>query len=127
LQGTFKDHWPNGQCTILYADGAHYEGDVVKSIRHGQGVLSELAPGSEDAQDPLRLVYTGAFDSGKRQGPGAIHVEGGTFQLSSAFLDDKPEFEANQLLLKLPKSQEEEEVKVDPKAAAKKPDPKAAA
>jgi hypothetical protein len=38
-------------------------------------------------------------------------VEGGTFQLSSAFLDDKPEFEANQLLLKLPKSQEEEEVK----------------
>ena len=54
-------------------------------------------------------------------------MEGGTFQLSSAFLDDKPEFEANQLLLKLPKSQEEEEVKVDPKAAAKKPDPKAAA
>ena len=54
-------------------------------------------------------------------------MEGGTFQLSSAFLDDKPEFQANQLLLKLPKSQEEEEVKVDPKAAAKKPDPKAAA
>jgi hypothetical protein len=74
----------------------------------------------------LRLVYTGAFEHGKRQGPGKVHVEGATFQLSSTFIEDKPEFEANQLLLKLPKSQEEEEVKLDPKAAAKKPDPKAA-
>jgi hypothetical protein len=51
-----------------------------------------VAPGSEDSQEPLRLVYTGFFEQGKRQGPGKIHVEGGTFELSSNFLDDKPEF-----------------------------------
>jgi hypothetical protein len=54
-------------------------------------------------------------------------VEGGTFVFESAFVEDKPEYEANQLVLKIPKQAEEEEVKVDPKAAAgKKPDPKAA-
>jgi hypothetical protein len=49
-------------------------------------------------------VYTGTFDNGKRQGQGKVHVEGGTFQFASNFVDDKPEFEANQLLLKLPKT-----------------------
>jgi len=88
--------------------------------------LSEIAPGQEDAQEPLRIVYTGDFDNGKRQGQGKVHVDGGTFQFSSVFIEDKPEFETNQVLLKLPKAQEEEEVKLDPKAAGKKPDPKAA-
>ena len=54
-----------------------------------------------------------------------MHIEGGTFSLDSKFNDDLPEFEANLVQLKVPKTEVEEEVKVDPKA--KKPDPKAVA
>ena len=45
--------------------------------------------------------------------------------MESKFNNDMPEFEANLVQLKIPKTEVEEEVKVDPKA--KKPDPKAAA
>jgi len=71
------------------------------------------------------VVYDGQFENGKRQGQGKMHIEGGTFSLESKFDNDLPEFEGNQVHLKLPKIEVEEEVKVDPKA--KKPDPKAAA
>jgi len=43
LKGDFRDHWPNGNCTILFNNGSHYHGDVVKGVMHGQGKLSQIA------------------------------------------------------------------------------------
>jgi hypothetical protein len=31
--GDFRDHWPNGVCTVLYNDGSHYHGEVSRGIR----------------------------------------------------------------------------------------------
>jgi len=69
-------------------------------------------------------VHEGFFENGKKEGPGRFYVQGGTYSLVSNFKDNKPEFEANQILFKLLKKEEEEEVKVDPKSKGK-PDPKA--
>ncbi len=72
-----------------------------------------------------KTVYEGYFENGKKHGPGRFYVQSGTYSLTSNFVDNKPEIEANVLTLKIHKKEEEEDQKVDPKA--KKPDPKAAA
>lgn len=82
---------------------------------HGHGVLTALD----------KTVYDGAFEHGLKQGPGRFYVQGGTYKLTAQFIQNKPEFEANQILFKHVKKEEEEEVKLDPKAKGGKPDPKA--
>ena len=81
---------------------------------HGKGQLTSLD----------KTVYEGHFVDGKKEGAGRFFVQGGTYSLVSNFKDNKPEFEANQMLYKPLKKEEEEEVKVDPKAKGGKPDPK---
>ena len=81
---------------------------------HGKGQLTSLD----------KTVYEGHFENGKKQGPGRFFVSsGGTYNLVSNFVDNKPEIEPNQIQLKIVKNEAEEEQKIDPKA--KKPDPKA--
>jgi hypothetical protein len=71
IKGDFREHWPNGNCTILFNDGAHYHGDVVKGVMHGQGKLSQICahqdPEGSSASD-LSVVYDGQFENGKKQG-----------------------------------------------------------
>ena len=74
--------------------------------------------------DDVNVVYEGTFENGKKHGQGRMHIENGSFTLESKYVDGHPEHETNQLVLRLPKTEAEEE-KIDPKA--KKPDPKAAA
>ena len=108
------EHWPNGMCMIQFSNGSLYQGQVVKGVIYGKGMLQNLD----------KTVYEGMFEDGKKQGPGRFYVQGGTFSLVSNFADNKPEIEANQCLLRLPKREEDEEPKTDPKAAKGKPDPK---
>lgn len=82
---------------------------------HGQGTLTHLD----------KTVYEGTFENGKRHGTGRFHIKGSTYSLVSNFVDNKPEYEGNQLIYKLIQKEEVVEPKVDPKA--KKVDPKAAA
>ena len=81
---------------------------------HGKGQLTSLD----------KTVYEGYFVDGKKDGAGRFFVQGGTYCLVSNFKDNQPEFEANQMLYKPLKKEEEDEVKADPKAKGGKPDPK---
>lgn len=116
FQGEFRDNWPNGMCMIQNSNGSLYQGQVVKGVMHGKGQLTSLD----------KTVYEGYFENGRKEGPGRFFVQGGTYTLVSNYKDGKPEFEANQILYKPIKREEEEDAKADPKAAQKgKPDPKA--
>ena len=119
--GDFKNHWPNGTCTVLFQNGSHYHGDVSKGVMHGQGKLSQPF-GTENV---LNCIYQGSFEQGQKHGAGKMHVENGSFTLESNYITDQPEYEGTHALLRLPKQEIEEDSKVDLKAA-KKPDPKAA-
>ena len=99
-------------CMIQFHNGSLYQGQVQKGIMHGKGQLTALD----------KTVYDGHFEKGLKHGEGKLYVLGGTYSLTGEFANDRPATEANQILFKLVKK-EEEEVKVDPKA--KKPDPKA--
>lgn len=135
--GEFRGHHPNGVCTVLYNNGSHYHGEVVKGVKHGQGKLStpvalnigsHLGGGDssiEREEDEVNVVYDGTFENGLKHGQGRLFIENGSFSLESKFVNDQPEHESNQTILRLPHAPVEEETKVDPKA--KKPDPKAAA
>eukprot|EP00347_Sterkiella_histriomuscorum_P017342 403349752 len=112
--GEFRDNWPNGMCMIQFNNGSLYQGQVVKGIMQGKGQLTQLD----------KTVYEGYFENNKREGMGRFYVMGSTYTLVSNYKDNKPEFEANQILFKLIKKEEEEEQKIDPKAKGK-PDPKA--
>jgi len=59
-QGDFKNHWPNGVATVLYNDGSHYHGEVVRGVKHGQGKLTTPQDGG------VNVVYEGLFENGKR-------------------------------------------------------------
>jgi hypothetical protein len=55
----------------LFNDGAHYHGDVVKGVMHGQGKLSQLCAHQEaegSSSSELSVVYDGQFENGKKQG-----------------------------------------------------------
>jgi hypothetical protein len=64
-KGDFRDHWPNGNCTILFNNGSHYHGDVVKGVMHGQGKLSQIAEHQAPGED-LHVIYDGQFEDGKK-------------------------------------------------------------
>lgn len=82
---------------------------------HGKGQLINLD----------KTVYEGYFENGKKEGLGRFYVQNGTYSLLSNFKGNNPEFEANQILFKLNKKEEDEDSKVDPKAKGAKADPKA--
>jgi len=88
VTGEFRDHWPNGRCRVQLQDGGLYEGEVVRGVMQGQGVLTNMD----------RLVYEGAFDNEKKEGLGVITVLGSKYRFESEFKDNKPVFEANQIL-----------------------------
>mmetsp|Transcript_11755 Transcript_11755/g.11682 ORF Transcript_11755/g.11682 Transcript_11755/m.11682 type:complete len:211 (+) Transcript_11755:472-1104(+) len=82
---------------------------------HGRGHLTALD----------KTVYEGMFEDGKRHGAGRFFVQGGTYSLTTNFIDNKPEIEANQLQFKLIKNEAEEELAAQAKnEKGKKPDPK---
>lgn len=56
-----------------------------------------------------KTVYEGYFENGKKNGPGRFYVQSGTYSLTSNFVDNNPEIEANQLVLKIHKKEDEED------------------
>ena len=58
---------------------------------HGKGQITALD----------KTFYEGIFENGKRHGPGRFHVLGGTYNLISNYVDNKPEIEANLMKFKL--------------------------
>lgn len=83
--------------TVLYHDGSHYHGQVVREIKHGNGKLTSPAPQESklDQTTDVNVVYEGLFENGKREGNGHLFIENGSFSLESLFKEDQPEYEAN--------------------------------
>ena len=56
-----------------------------------------------DESADVNVVYEGIFENGKREGNGRQYIENGSFSLDSKFIEDQPEYEANQVILRIPK------------------------
>ena len=73
IQGEFRNHWPNGFCTIQINDGSLFQGQVIKGVMNGKGQLTKLD----------KTVYDGYFENGKRNGQGRYFVKDGTYSLNT--------------------------------------------
>ena len=66
-------------------NGEYYEGDCIKGVMTGQGLLHASNNKS----------YEGSFKDGKLQGEGKFFVKDGTYSLEGKYNEGLPEMEAS--------------------------------